>query len=182
MTPDWQEAFRVLTAGGVAVLPTDTIYGLHGLATAKSALDRIYALKGRHLAKPCIVLLPTKTALNLFGVSVDNNLTNMLAQYWPGPTSIILPVPDDRFAYLHRGTYCLAFRVPKYAPLLQLLNQTGPLVSTSANTSGAHPATDIPSAKNYFDTLVDYYLDTGPLTNPPSRVFNYVHGKMVQLR
>jgi len=181
---DWSEARKVLLQGGVAVLPTDTIYGLHCLATNNAGIERIYKLKGRDASKPFIVLISSLDDLKPFGVKLDDKLTALLKDYWPGPNSIILPIPDadGKLAYLHRGTKSLAFRLPAYKPLLTLLQQTGPLVSTSANPSGHPPASDIAGARAYFFNSVDFYLDAGKLTNPPSHVYSLSDGVLVGVR
>lgn len=117
-------AIKILKAGGVGVLATDTIYGLVGSALSSEAVDRIYKLKHRNRAKPFIVLVSCIEDLEKFGVVVTAKLVEKLKQYWPGPYSILLPVTDDQFAYIHRGTNRIAFRVPDKKDLLKLLKQT----------------------------------------------------------
>lgn len=179
---NWKRAAEILKNGGVAVLPTDTIYGIHCMATNKEAVERVYKIKGRDFNKPFIILIPNKGSLEDFGVVVDNILSKLLDDYWPGPNSIIFSVTDRSIEYLHRGTKTLAFRVPNYQPLLNLLKQTGPLISTSANTSGKAGAKDIGAAKVYFDDLVDYYLDAGKLDNQASNVYKIIDGVFTKLR
>lgn len=178
----WKKAQEVITAGGVTVLPTDTIYGLHCSALNSDSVERIYKIKGRDFNKPCIVLIGDISDLNKFGVEDDPYLLETLGEYWPGPNSIILPVENNRFSYLHRGTNSLAFRIPAYAPLLDLIKQTGPIVSTSANPSGKEPAIDTESARSYFGKAVDYYLKKGFLDNQPSSVFKYEKGEFLKIR
>lgn len=181
---DWETARKILLHGGVAVLPTDTIYGLHCLAINKAGVERIYKLKDRDASKPFIVLISSLDDLKLFGVKLDDKLKALLRGYWPGPNSIILPIPDadGKFSYLHRDTNSLAFRLPADKPLNELLHQAGPLVSTSANPSGHPPASDIPAAKVYFANSVDLYLDVGKLTNPPSCVYKLSGGMLFKMR
>lgn len=179
---DWEKALKVLSRGGVAVLPTDTIYGLHCLAFNKASVEKVYDIKGRDFTKPFIILISSQNDLKEFGIIIDATLSKTLDSYWPGPNSMVLPVTSDRFKYLHRGGNSLAFRVPNYPPLLNLLKQTGPLVSTSANPSGKEPATDTIIAREYFGNLVDYYLDAGTLNSLSSKVFKFTDGKMTQLR
>lgn len=181
---DWKSARKILVQGGIAVLPTDTIYGLHCLATNKAGIERIYKLKGRDTSKPFIVLISSLDDLKLFGVKLDDKLKKLLKDYWPGPNSIIFPIPDadGEFVYLHRGTNSLAFRLPAYKPLTELLHQTGPLVSTSANPSGHPPAPDISTAKGYFGKKVDFYFDAGKLIGTPSRVYALRNGDLEQIR
>lgn len=150
-----------LRAGAVAVIPTDTLYGLVALATDKEAVERVYALKKRTPTKPCIILISSIDELQIFGVSVDEDRLRVLNKYWPGPVSIILPCDKTTPEYLHRGTYTLAFRLPSDAGVLALVAASGPLIAPSANPEGLPPATTIDEAKAYFGDAVDVYIDGG---------------------
>lgn len=93
MLDDWEKAVEVLNKGGVAVLPTDTIYGLHCLASDKLTVERIYKIKGRDFNKPFYYPNFQQSDLKGFGITVDVDLADTLDNYWPGPNSIILPIP-----------------------------------------------------------------------------------------
>ena len=92
------------------------------------------------------------------------------------PTSFILDcLParagrEEKFAYLHRGTKTLAFRVPHIKELRDLLFETGPLIAPSANTEAMPPAKNMIEAKKYFGDLVDLYIDGGEIKGKASRV------------
>ena len=163
-----QREVNSLKKGGVGILPTDTLYGIVASALNEKAVERVYALKGRAPAKPCIILISSLSDLALFGVTLSPALQTILSTYWPGPTSIILPCVGEAFAYLHRGTHSLAFRLPKNDSLRALLQETGPLIAPSANAEGLPPATTIKEAQDYFKDKVDFYMDGGVLNNPPS--------------
>ncbi|MFH1657451.1 MAG: L-threonylcarbamoyladenylate synthase [bacterium] len=161
---------ELIKEGGVGVLGTDTIYGLVGSALLPATVERIYKIKERDTNKPLIILISSLADLKLFKVKADKKL---LAQYWPGKVSIILPCPYKRFAYLHRGTNALAFRLPAKENLVRLLKKTGPLVAPSANPEGLEPAKTIKQAKEYFDDSIDFYLDEGKLTSLPSTLIAF---------
>jgi tRNA A37 threonylcarbamoyladenosine synthetase subunit TsaC/SUA5/YrdC len=72
--------------------------------------------------------------------------------------------------YIHQGTDSLAIRIPDDSALLELLQQTGPLLTSSANQPGQPPATTISEAKAYFGSQVDYYEDAGAVNRAPSTV------------
>ena len=93
-----------------------------------------------------------------------------MVDFGPGKTSIILPCPDEKFHYLHRGSNFLAFRLPADAPLRQFIYRTGPLVAPSANLEGLPPATTIEEAQNYFGDKVDFYIDGGKMEGSPSKL------------
>ncbi len=161
---------KILKENGVVVMPTDTLYGIVGRAQNISVVNRIYAIRKRKLKKPCIILIGNISGLEKFSVILSEKQKNALQNYWPGPVSIILDCLDDSFAYLHRGTKTLAFRMPAPQELRDLLIKTGPLIAPSANPEGLSPAEDISKAKEYFGDSVDMYVDGGKISGKASKV------------
>ncbi len=159
---------KLLMAGKIGVIATDTLYGVVARAFDEKAVERVYALKGRTTTKPCIILISTIEDLKLFDVVSSRKRQKLLLKYWPGPVSIILPCGKKVPRYLHRGTHTLAFRIPKNASLVALLKITGPLIAPSANPEGLPPATNIEEAKKYFGKKIDFYRDQGVLLGKPS--------------
>jgi L-threonylcarbamoyladenylate synthase len=186
------ELTKQLNAGGIGVLPTDTLYGLVGQALNKPAVERIYAVKGRAPEKPCIILVAEISDLKKFGVVIDEVVGGLIGRLWPGPVSIILPCSVFEFEYLHRGTNSLAFRLPADSSLRELLAQTGPLIAPSANPEGQPPAKTIAQAQAYFGDKVDFYLpsealakageDEGELQGAPSTLITIENGRVRILR
>ena len=178
----------ILCAGGVGVVPTDTIYGIVGSALNKKSVERIYHLRKRNVKKPMIVLIGDIGDLKLFGIKVDRRVRNVLKNVWPGKVSVILPLSgkrnatSDKFRYLHRETKTLAFRLPKPFWLREFLRITGPLVAPSANFAGELPAKTIAEAKRYFADKIDFYADTGRLDSKPSMLIKIERGKVIVVR
>lgn len=158
---------KIIQAGGVGVLPTDTLYGLVGSAMKKKTVERIYQLRKRNSQKPMVILIGSENDLNLFGISrvcPRSDLGQTLKKVWPGEVSVILPLAkasQKKFWYLHRGVGSLAFRLPKLQWLRDLLKKTGPLVAPSCNFEGEKPAETIGEAKKYFGANVDFYVSAG---------------------
>jgi L-threonylcarbamoyladenylate synthase len=95
---------------------------------------------------------------------------------------VVIPCGDE-LAYLHDGQRSLAVRIPDNEPLRQLLAQTGPLLTSSANQPGQPPATTIAEARAYFGDEVDFYEDGGDLSgNMPSTVVRVVDDAIEVLR
>ena len=161
---------EVLKNGGVAVMPTDTIYGIVGKAENAETVERIYKIRKRPPDKPCIILISGISELSKFGIVVRDAQKKMLNKNWPGPVSIILDCKDAPLSYLHRGTNTLAFRVPASESLQKLLKETGPLIAPSANPHGLPPATNISEAKKYFGDQVNLYMDGGTISGSPSKI------------
>ncbi|MBI5913269.1 threonylcarbamoyl-AMP synthase [Candidatus Azambacteria bacterium] len=174
-----KEVIAILMRGGVGVLPTDTLYGLVGCALSQKAVARIYRLRKRDPKKPCIILISSLRDLTRFGVKADAQTKRFLNTVWPGKVSVVLPCPLKKFAYVHRGTKTLAFRMPKNALLQRILRKTGPLVAPSANIEGMPSATTITEAKRYFGEAADFYMNAGRRVSAPSTLVAVEHGRIV---
>lgn len=168
-----------INAGAVGVLPTDTVYGLACSVNNRDAVARLYALKHRH-HKPGTIIAASPDQLINLGIR-KQNLSKVL-RYWPGPVSVV--VPDTRsLGYLDLGMQSLAVRVTDDKTLLALLNQTGPLLTTSANLPGQPTATSLDEAYRYFKESVDFYVDGGDYRGrPASTLIRLVDGKIEVLR
>ncbi len=171
-----------LLQGGVAIIPTDTIYGLVGRALNKKTVERIYRIKQRTPTKPFIILITDIRDLKKFGIVLNAPTLKRLNAWWPGAVSVILPCKSARFSYLHRGTNSLAFRMPKPVWLRNLIKKTGPLVAPSANPEGKEPAKNIREARAYFSDAVDAYSAGGTRTGKPSTLVSFLTDEPVVLR
>jgi L-threonylcarbamoyladenylate synthase len=176
------DAVENLLSGKVGVIPTDTLYGLVASALDPDAVERVYRVRGRDEGKPCIVLIADVSDLDRFGILLGDPVSKWLGKWWPGKVSVILPCPDERFAYLHRGTGTVAFRVPDVPELRELLLETGPLIAPSANPEGMPPATTIAEAEAYFGDGIDFSVDGGTLEGQASTLVRVSDGKWEILR
>ena len=176
------KAIETIKNGGLVVLPTDTLYGIHASALNQKAVEKVYQIRGRAPTKPFIILISSIDQLKLFGIEITNIEKDILTKYWPGKVSIVLLCPNPKFEYLHRGTKSLAFRLPNKKDLTDLIDQTGPLVSTSVNPEGKEPAKTIEEAKNYFGEKIDLYVDQGRLDSLPSTLITFENYQIKILR
>lgn len=179
---DNEDLANGIKSGKVAVIPTDTIYGLVASATNEKSVRIIYEIKNRAPEKPFIILISDIGDLEEFNVSLPIELLSQLSDYWPGPNSLILSCDDQSYDYLCRGTESLAFRMPENKLLRDFLRKTGPLVAPSANPEGQKPSEDINDAIDYFANQVDYYVDAGKISGQPSNLIDFTSGTPVKLR
>jgi L-threonylcarbamoyladenylate synthase len=163
----WAEAAKKLQSGQIGVIPTDTLYGMVGLARRPAVVERVYVLRRRELHKPLITLISNLDQLTALGGVIDARTRELFERVWPGPVSLIVTVPASEMAYIHRGTQSIAFRMPKHEPLRRLIEEVGPLVAPSANIAGEEPATTIEEARAAFGDAV-FYIEGGYMKNPPS--------------
>lgn len=183
LQPNKTQLLKLLKQGEAGIIPTDTIYGIVGLALNPETVENIYSLRKRSLDKPFIILISSLLDLKKFGIFLTKAQTDFLKKIWPNPVSVVLSCPGEGFSYLHRGRKSLAFRIPKNEMLLNLLKEVGPLVAPSANFEKEKPAEIINDAKKYFGDKVSFYLDGGKLKSKPSTVIQlYEDGKYLVLR
>lgn len=176
-----EKGVEIIKKGGIVVLPTDTIFGIVCQALNKKSVEKIYKLKKRNPEKPVIILISKIKDVEMFGIKIQPEEMKVLKKFWPGKVSIILPCKNKRFAYLHRGTNSLAFRLPKKESLINLLKKTGPLIAPSANPEGLSPSKNIKEAKDYFGEGVGVYL-SGKTSKKSSRIIKIEDGEIVEIR
>lgn len=157
------ELTGILGAGGVGVLPTDTVYGLVCAAVQPVAVARLYSLKDRD-HKPGTVIAANVEQLVELGLK--RRYVSAVEHLWPGPLSIV--IPTSTLGYLDQGVGGLAVRVTNQAALTALLLRTGPLLTSSANQPGEPVAVTVAEAKAYFGNTVDFYVDGGDLSGRPA--------------
>jgi L-threonylcarbamoyladenylate synthase len=164
----------------IGVILTDTIYGIVGLALDENVIERIYKIKERNLKKPMIVLISSiDDLIDIFKINLDAEHINILKEFWPGKTSVILPCRE--YPFLHRGLNSLAFRIPQKKELIDLIKEVGPLVATSANKEGGLSAKNIIEAKQYFNNEVDFYIDEGECLSDASILVNLKNPNEIEI-
>jgi len=149
-------AREVLSGHGVIAAPTETFYGLSVDPADAQAVARLVALKGRDADKRLLVI---GASLEQVGelVEMTPEIRRWLGGVWPAPLSVVLPA-RRRLAAVGPT---LAVRVPGHELLRALLEQTGPLTSSSANRSGAPPPTRADEVAGAFGDRLDLLLDGG---------------------
>lgn len=173
------ELVTQIKAGAVGVLPTDTVYGLVCSADNEESVQRLYLLKSREMKPGTLVAANIDQLVQL---SIPRRYLTAVEQYWPGPISIVVPL-GLKLPYLHQGKGSIAIRVPSDVQFRRLLEQTGPLLTSSANQPGQPPATTEAEARQYFHERADFYVDGGNLAGKqPSTIIRVVDDAVEVLR
>ncbi len=168
-----------LKNGAVGFMPSDTIYGLSCRALNKNAVERLYKIKKRGKNKPFIVLISGTSQLPDLGV-ITTDVAPAL-RYWPGRLTIICDA-NNAPVWLHRGTKTLAVRQPDDEALRNLIDKTGPLISTSANLASNKSALTVNKAQKYFGEKLDFYVDKGAINRKPSTIIRATFSKVEVVR
>ena len=154
-------AAKVLLSGGVAVIPTDTVYGLAAHPSFPKAVDRLYAIKGREAKKPIALLAADAESVERFGYAIQGKARE-LARFWPGALTLVLPPSPSANCHLQTTSSSEGFRVPAHDWTRSLLARCGGLLRvTSANLSGQRAATDAPAALADVGLSADMVVDDG---------------------
>ena len=180
--PELDEIAGLLISGGVAVIRTDTLYGIVACADNREAVERVFTVKSRPLDKQCIVLVANPA--HMWDEVSEETYEQITVDLTDTPTSVIVPVDADTPEWIHRGGTDVAFRVPNNMFLHELLLLTGPLIAPSANPDSEAPAQSVAEAVDYFGENVDMYVDGGFVDDvTPSRLVRVQpDGKLERLR
>lgn len=165
-----------LSGGGVALLPTDTVYGLHCLWDVRAARDRVHRLKGGEHAPNFVCLVSDRAMAFRYAEELDVEGAKFLGTAWPGPTTAIL-----RARHAPAGTEStegtLAFRCPDDPWIVTLVRHLGkPIVSTSANRHRQPTVTTVEEAWAVFGEELDLYVDRGSIAGSPSALVDLTKG------
>lgn len=124
-----------LQAGQVVVLPTDTVYGLAALPTDASAIEQLFALKGRAADTPLAVLCASaEQALEL--AAAPDAVRAAAQRWWPGPLTLVVTRRAGVGLHLGEPPDTIGLRVPDHDLVLAVAAAVGPIAATSANRHG----------------------------------------------
>jgi len=156
-------ARQALGRGELAVLPTDTVYGLAADAFTPEAVARLLEAKGRGRQSPPPVLIADTAALGALAAHVTDPVRELAKSFWPGALTIVLQANPGLSWDLGDTGGTVALRIPDHPLALELLRETGPLAVSSANKTGEPAATSVAEAQAMLGDDVSVYLDAGPI-------------------
>jgi L-threonylcarbamoyladenylate synthase len=159
-----ERAAAALRDSRLVVLPTDTVYGVAADAFSPEATAAIFAAKERARAHPLPVMVRSQKQLPALTPLVSATLDRLVAAYWPGPLTIVVPAQSQLRWDLGRNDGTIAVRMPLDEVALDVIRSVGPLAVTSANRSGRSPGSTAHDAADQLGDAVDVYLDDGPRT------------------
>ena len=171
------EAASAVRRGELVVLPTDTVYGIGADAFTPAAVTALLEAKGRGRDMPVPVLVGTVRAANALVESLGPYGQDLIDAFWPGPLTLVCRANRSLVWDLGETKGTVAIRMPLHPVALDLLRETGPMAVSSANRSGAPPATTVAEAQAQLGESVQVYLDGGPCTDrTPSTILDLTSG------
>lgn len=166
------EAIAALRAGELVVFPTETFYGIAADPFSMSALEKLFAVKGRDPQKP-VALIAADAQIAFSIASEVSSLAKILADaFWPGPLTIVMPARTGFPPQLMGPDGGVGIRVSPH-PIARALSAglERPITASSANRSGKDPATTVQAARRSLGDEVKVFIDGGTLNaSAPSTV------------
>jgi L-threonylcarbamoyladenylate synthase len=166
------QAIAALRRGELAVIPTDTVYGLVANAEDPRAAEALYAAKGREARQPTAVLFASLAELLARVPELPASGAAVARALFPGPLTLVVPNPGLRFRWLNQERpEALGVRVPDVAgPGKEVLDALGALVATSANLPGGRDPRTLADVPQELVAAAAATVDGGGLGGAPSTV------------
>ncbi len=182
-----EEIKAVILAGGLVVLPSDTVYGLCVDARSKSAVEKLISFKRRPAGKPISVFVGSVDRAHKY-IALNKSQNALLDQLAPGPYTFVLPSKGALRPELESEQGNLGIRIPDNAFINELIDSLDfPITATSANLAGAHPHYSVESLLQSLSDKkkqeIDLIVDAGKLPyNKPSTVLDLSQETVAVLR
>jgi tRNA threonylcarbamoyl adenosine modification protein (Sua5/YciO/YrdC/YwlC family) len=157
-----QAAVRAVSRRRLVVMPTDTVYGIAADAFEADAVTRLLEAKGRGREMPPPVLISSVTTVDALITGLPEYARALIEEFWPGPLTIIGRQQGSLKWDLGETRGTVAVRMPDHDLALEILERTGPLAVSSANTTGRPPATTAAEAEEMLGDSVGVIIDAGP--------------------
>lgn len=151
---------NIIKCGGVAVLPTDTVYGIASDAMNNKAVMKIYELKGRDFSNPMNILVSNMEMIKKVTKKISKIEADIIKEFFPGAITVIFEKNDIISDTITAGLKTVGIRMPENKFLLELIEIIGnPIVATSCNLSGEPAIIDGNSAIEKFEDKVECIVD-----------------------
>ena len=154
----------VLVDGGVALVPTDTVYGLAVQPTRADAIARLVAMKRRPRGRNLPIMVAAVEQLDGLGVVITDDARRLMEAFLPGSLSLALGLRPGAAPDWLVGRVEVAIRIPNDEQLLDILAAAGPLLVTSANMSDAPTPATVAEIMDVLAFHPDVVVDGGSRT------------------
>lgn len=180
---DVNSLVNILNNSGIAVIPTDTVYGLVGDATNENVIKKVFLIKQRENSKPLLILISNFDMLKKYVKNISPLELEIINKFWPGPLTIIFQNKKNLSAILTANKSEIAIRMPNDERLLDLINKLDkPIIATSANIAHKKTITSIDLLEDKIKNNVDYIYDGGFLEDNPSTIIKVIDNKVIIVR
>ncbi len=183
MNEEINKIIDVLSKGEIAILPTDTVYGLTGDATSLKAIKLANEIKKREKSQPLLILVSSIDMLKKYTKNISDLELEVINKYWPNKLTVLFEKNDLLSDELTASSPYVGVRMPDNKLLLDIMNKYNkPLLSTSANIHSKDVITKISLLEDEMRDSVSYIYDAGELSTTASTLIKIENGKIKILR
>lgn len=178
-----EELVEIINNGNLAIVPTDTVYGIIADASNESAVNKVFEAKRRNYTKPLIIMISNMDMLYRYVDNLSDLELNLINRFWPGKLTILFKKNDKLPGLINNNGEYIGIRFPDNKDLIDLMNRLNkPLVSTSANISDEGTITSVEKIRKELLDYIDYVYDDGYKEDVPSTIIKVVDNKIEILR
>lgn len=168
---DIEKLVNVINDGKIAVIPTDTVYGIIGDATNVDVVHKVYEVKKRDYSKPLILMVSSIEMLERYVDNINELEKKLINKYWPGKLTILFRKNNNVSDLITSGSDLVGIRYPDNKDIIELIERLDkPLISTSCNISSKYVVTSIDKIEDEISKYVSYVYDGGVLSDTSSTI------------
>jgi L-threonylcarbamoyladenylate synthase len=156
------EVCSSLAQGLIVSYPTETFYGLGASIYSESALEKIFAIKGREGGKPLPIIIPDRTSLEELTSNIPDIANVLIKKFWPGGLTLIFRASPRVSPLITGGTGTIGVRISSHPLAQQIVSTLGmPITATSANLSGGKTCSTAQEVYDILSDKIDIIIDGG---------------------
>ncbi len=157
-----EDVIKHISSGEIAIIPTETVYGIGAKCLDENAVNKIFEVKQRTKNNPLNVLIAHKDMVDMVAQNVSEIENKLMDAFWPGPFTIILEKKKEVPSIVTAGNNTIGVRMPRNDVTLKIIEKVGmPLAAPSANVSGKPSGTSLHDIQDDFKDKIKYFVDDG---------------------
>ncbi|MBN4064127.1 threonylcarbamoyl-AMP synthase [Dehalococcoides mccartyi] len=179
-----QKAAQAIKNGELVAFPTDTFFAIGADGLNSSAIEAVFATKGRNPGMPVPLLVSDLEMAKSLSRNIPEPLLALAEKFWPGALTLVLPASSSVPAVVSADTTTVGVRIPNNDVARSLIDLVGgPITGTSCNRTGREPIKDAGIVEQVFGSELALCIDApcGDSTKP-STVISFNNGKIIVLR
>ena len=177
------EIVNVIKAKQLAIVPTDTVYGIIGDALDEAVIHKVYEAKKRDYSKPLILMVSDISMLKKYVLEINDLEQRLIERFWPGKLTILFKKNELISDLITSGSDLVGIRFPDNKELVDVIKKFDkPLISTSCNISTKDVITNVSLIEKELLDKISYVYDCGEMGDVSSTIVQVVDNKINILR
>lgn len=174
---------NIIASKELAIVPTDTVYGIIGDALDENVIHKVYESKRRDYSKPLIIMVSSFNMLNKYVKYINELEQKLIDNYWPGKLTILFKKSEVVSDLITNGSDLVGIRFPDNKDLIDIMNRLDkPLLSTSCNISNKAVITSVDMIEKELLNKVSFVYDGGELSDVSSTIVQVIDNKIRIIR